>query len=76
LVELLARKSSPLGTYVADKLFELTGRLATDVVATPPLNVPVPMIVLPSRNVTVPAGVPAPGLVTVTVADKVTLAPY
>ena len=39
--------SPPLGTYLANKLWELTGRLATDVVAIPPLNVPLPMTVVP-----------------------------
>ena len=41
-------------------------------VATPPLKVPVPRVVLPSLNVTVPVGVPAPGEAAVTVAVKVT----
>ena len=38
-------------------------------VATPPTRVPVPIVVAPSRNVTVPVGVPPP---LVTVAVKVT----
>ena len=41
-------------------------------VATPPLSVPVPMGLPPSRNVTVPTGVPAPGATGETVAVKVT----
>jgi len=44
-------------------------------VAVPPDRVPVPKIVAPSRNVTVPDGLPAPGATTVTVAVKVTLWP-
>jgi hypothetical protein len=44
-------------------------------VAVPPDSVPVPRVVVPSRNVTVPLGLPAPGAVTVTVAVKVTLCP-
>ena len=41
---------------------------------TPPLalSVPVPRTVEPSLNVTMPVGVPAPGLVTFTVALSVT----
>ena len=35
-------------------------------------SVPLPMTVIPSRKLTVPAGVPAPGLTTATVAVKVT----
>ena len=38
-------------------------------------RVPVPMVVAPSRNVTVPVGVPAPGAVGVTVAVNVTACP-
>ncbi len=41
-------------------------------VATPPLSVPVPSVVEPSLNVTVPVGVPAPGAVAEMVAVKVT----
>ena len=43
-------------------------------VATPPLSVPVPRMVAASLNVTVPLGVPTPGLTT-TVAVKVTAWP-
>ena len=39
--------------------------------AIPPASVPVPSTVGPSRKVTVPVGVPAPGAVTFTVAVKV-----
>ena len=38
-------------------------------------NVPLPMTVAPSRKLTAPAGVPAPGATTATVAVKVTLCP-
>src|SRR6476619_3775250 len=41
-------------------------------VALPPLSVPVPSVVAPSLNVTVPVGVPEPGPVAVTVAVNVT----
>src|ERR1700752_419363 len=41
-------------------------------VAIPPLSVPVPMGLPPSRNVTVPVGVPLPGATGETVAVKVT----
>jgi len=44
-------------------------------VAVPPDNVPVPRVVVPSKNVTVPLGLPAPGATTVTVAVNVTLCP-
>jgi hypothetical protein len=41
-------------------------------VATPPMIVPDPIGPPPSRNVTVPVGVPAPGGTAATVAVKVT----
>ena len=41
-------------------------------VAWPPLRVPVPSVFVPSLNVTVPVGVPAPGATALTVARKVT----
>ncbi len=45
-------------------------------VATPlRFTLPVPSVVAPSKNVTVPEGVPAPGALTDTVAVKVTLWP-
>ena len=44
-------------------------------VALPLLTVTVPMEVPPSENVTVPVGMPAPGVVTAMVAVKVTLWP-
>ncbi len=45
-------------------------------VATPLLfSVPVPREVVPLKNVTVPVGVPTPGLTTATVAVNVTLWP-
>ena len=43
-----------------------------DTVATPPLSVPVPIGLPPSKNVTVPVGVPAPGATGETVAVNVT----
>jgi len=44
-------------------------------VATPPVSVPVPMGLPPSRKVTVPVGVPVPGATAETVALKVTDCP-
>src|SRR5947209_5611955 len=44
-------------------------------VATPPLSVPVPRVVAPSLNVTLPVGVPAPGATGETVAVTVTDCP-
>ena len=44
-------------------------------VAVPPDSVPVPSVVAPSRNVTVPVGVPVPGGTTATVAVNVTDCP-
>jgi hypothetical protein len=41
--------------------------------AVPPLRDAVPSVVVPSRKVTVPVGVPEPGLLALTVAVKVTL---
>jgi hypothetical protein len=41
-------------------------------VAVSPLSVPVPKVVVPSMNVTVPVGVPAPGDTAATVAVNVT----
>jgi len=38
-------------------------------------NVQLPMFVAPSRKLTAPVGVPAPGATTATVAVKVTLCP-
>jgi len=44
-------------------------------VAMPPLSVPVPMGLPPSKNVTVPVGVPDPGATGETVAVNVTGCP-
>jgi hypothetical protein len=44
-------------------------------VACPLLRVPVPSVVVPSRNVTVPVGFPTPGETALTVAVKVTARP-
>jgi hypothetical protein len=41
-------------------------------VADPLLKVPVPNVVVPSLNVTVPVGLPAPGATAVTLAVKIT----
>ncbi len=48
-------------------------QMAIAKVATPePFSVPVPRVVAPSLNVTVPVGVPTPGATTLTVAVNVT----
>ena len=44
-------------------------------VATPDERVPVPKVAAPSKNVTVPVRVPAPGATALTVAVKVTDCP-
>jgi hypothetical protein len=44
-------------------------------VALPPESVPAPMLTPPSRNVTVPVGVPEPGDAALTVAVNVTVWP-
>src|SRR5256885_10691493 len=44
--------------------------------AVPALSVPVPTVVAPSLKVTVPVGVPTPGVTAVTVAENVTDWPY
>jgi len=49
-----------------------TDKLELAKVAVPPLSVPVPNVVTPSLNVTVPVGVLEPGAAAVTVAVKVT----
>src|SRR5438552_6696146 len=49
--------------------------LVTNVAWPEPFRVPVPRVLGPSLKVTVPVGVPAPGLVAVTVAVKVTDCP-
>ena len=45
-------------------------------VAAPELSVNVPSVVLPSSKVSMPVGVPAPGLIGVTVPVKLTDWPY
>jgi hypothetical protein len=58
---------------------KLIGKLPEFVNVTVSVAVPVadselvPMVIVPLRNVTVPVGVPAPGLTALTVAVKVTL---
>ena len=49
-----------------------TARAGVVNVAIPPLRVPVPIGLPPSRKVTAPIGVPAPGAIAETVAVKVT----
>ena len=50
-------------------------RVEIESVAVPPLSVPVPRVVEPSRKLTVPVGVPLPGATASTVAVKVTDSP-
>ena len=49
-----------------------TESVEVEKVATPPLSGPLPIVVTPSLNRTMPVGVPAPGADAVTVAVKVT----
>ena len=49
-----------------------TGSADVLMLAVPPESVPVPRMVAPSLNVTVPVGVPEPGLLALTVAVNVT----
>jgi hypothetical protein len=53
-------------------LWDMTDSAEVVRVAVPPLKLPVPMAVAPSLNVTLPVGVPKPGLFTDTVAVKTT----
>src|ERR1019366_1606602 len=53
----------------------LTAKAEVVKVATPPLRVPVPIELAPSRKVTVPVGVPAPGATGETVAVNLTDCP-
>ena len=70
-VELLPEKSvAP--EYTVEIVSLPTGRLEVVTLATPFVMVPVPSDVDPLMNVTVPVGVPVPGLTTTTVALIVT----
>jgi len=70
---LVAKLRSPL--YSAVMLFEATASDAMDKVAVPDVRVPVPIMLEPFLNVTVPPAVPAPGAVVATVAVNVTDCP-
>ena len=70
---LVAKLRSPL--YSAVMLFEATASDAMDKVAVPDVRVPVPIMLEPFLNVTVPPAVPAPGAVAATVAVNVTDCP-
>jgi len=70
---LATKLRSPL--YSAVMLFEATASDAMDKVAVPDVRVPVPIMLEPFLNVTVPPAVPAPGAVVATVAVKVTDCP-
>ena len=56
-------------------LFKPTASEAMDKVAVPAVRVPVPKRVVPSKKLTVPVAVPAPGETAATVAVKVTVWP-
>src|SRR5581483_11874078 len=58
--------------YTAVMAWPATAKAAVVNVAEPPESVAVPSVVVPSRKVTVPLGVPVPGATAVTVAVKVT----
>src|ERR1041385_3770440 len=69
--DVLVRKL-PSPPYTAVMLCDPTARDVVLRVAWPArLSVPVPIVLLPSVNVTVPEGAPAPGAVAVTVAVNV-----
>jgi hypothetical protein len=68
-----AKFVSPLYTAVITCVVTL--KPLVDRLALPPLRVDVPITVEPSLKLTVPVGVPAPGLVTLTVAVNVTAWP-
>ena len=61
--------------YVAVIECDPTDNVEVVKVAMPPDTAPVPRVVTPSKNVTVPDGLPAPGATTATVAVNVTLCP-
>ena len=68
MVSIYGADASRLFTLFASPVEnELVAKLAN-----PALSVPVPSVVAPSRNVTVPVGVPAPGAMAVTVPVRVT----
>ena len=69
----LAKPASPLYTAVSECVPTLNDDVVND--ATPPLSVPEPSIVAPSKKLTVPLGVPAPGETAVTVAVNVLACP-
>ena len=48
-----------------------TIKVEVENVATPPLSGPVPIVLPPSRNVTIPVGVPVPGALAESVAVNV-----
>ena len=64
-----------LPPYTAVMLCDPSASAEVENVATPPESEPVPIVVEPSLNVTVPVAVPAPGALTATVAVNVTDSP-
>ena len=71
LLVLVRKLVSPAYTTVILWLVP-TAREVVLKVPTPPVRVPVPIWVAPSKNVTVPVGVPLPGEAALTVAVNVT----
>src|SRR5437773_1393370 len=71
---LVAKLASPAYTAVSEWL--ATDSAALVKLATPPLTVPVPSVVAPSLNVTVPDGVPAPRSVAPRRASGLSLCPH
>jgi hypothetical protein len=70
---LVLKSSSPPYTAVIE--WDPTDKVDVENVAWPPLSVPVPSVVAPSLNVTVPVGVPLPEPDAATVAVNVTDCP-
>ncbi len=56
---------------MAERLWLPVASVEDVIVAWPALSVPVPNVVAPSLNVTVPVGVPVPGATALTVAVSV-----
>src|SRR5205814_562825 len=70
---LVMKLTSP--AYTAVMLWLPTDKVEVVKTASPPLSVPVPSVVAPSLNVTVPVAVPEPGRFAATAAVKMTAWP-
>jgi hypothetical protein len=62
----------PSPPYDALMVFEPCASVVVAYAAPPPLRVPVPIVATPFKNVTVPVGVPLPGLTADTRAVNIT----